>query len=73
MSWNPRTLDSLLGKSGGDRAGKRNFPVLSITMRDGLVDQSEKFKKRVASLVLLRHILFFNFSTSEPEALKSGA
>jgi type I restriction enzyme S subunit len=50
MSWNPRTLDSLLGKSGGDRAGKRNFPVLSITMRDGLVDQSEKFKKRVASL-----------------------
>jgi type I restriction enzyme S subunit len=50
MSWNPRTLDSLLDKSGGDRAGKRNFPVLSITMRDGLVDQSEKFKKRVASL-----------------------
>jgi type I restriction enzyme S subunit len=49
MSWNRRTLDSLLDISGADRAGKHNFPVLSITMRYGLVDQSEKFKKRVAS------------------------
>lgn len=49
MTWALRSLDSLLDKSGSDRAGKRNYPVLSTTMRDGLVDQSEKFKKRVAS------------------------
>ena len=49
MSWNFRSLDSLLEKSGSDRAGNHDFPVLSITMRDGLVDQSEKFKKRIAS------------------------
>ena len=49
MTWPLRPLNSLLDKSGSDRAGKRDYPVLSITMRDGLVDQSEKFKKRVAS------------------------
>jgi len=49
MSLPIRSLDSLLDKSGTDRAGTRDLPVLSITMRDGLVDQSEKFKKRVAS------------------------
>lgn len=31
------------------RAGTADYPVLSMTMRDGLVDQSAKFKKRVAS------------------------
>ena len=31
------------------RAGGADYPVLSMTMRDGLVDQSAKFKKRVAS------------------------
>jgi type I restriction enzyme S subunit len=31
------------------RAGSDDYPVLSMTMRDGLVDQSAKFKKRVAS------------------------
>ena len=30
-------------------AKERQLPVLSMTMRDGLVDQSAKFKKRVAS------------------------
>ncbi|MCA9461123.1 MAG: hypothetical protein KC643_23950 [Nitrospira sp.] len=49
MSWNLRTLDSLLEKSGSNRAGTHDYPVLSITMKGGLVDQSEKFKKRVAS------------------------
>jgi len=32
------------------RAGTRAFPILSMTMRDGLVDQAKKFKKRVASV-----------------------
>lgn len=31
------------------RAGEINFPVLSMTMRDGLVNQADKFKKRIAS------------------------
>src|SRR5262249_5891076 len=31
------------------RAGEKDFPVLSMTMHDGLIDQAEKFKKRVAS------------------------
>jgi type I restriction enzyme S subunit len=31
------------------RAEDGDFPVLSMTMRDGLVDQADKFKKRVAS------------------------
>src|SRR5260370_32503727 len=31
------------------RAGEKDFPVLSMTMRDGLVDQADKFKKRIAS------------------------
>ena len=31
------------------RAGARDLPILSMTMRDGLVDQEEKFKKRIAS------------------------
>ena len=32
------------------RAGRQQYPILSMTMHYGLVDQQEKFKKRVASL-----------------------
>jgi type I restriction enzyme S subunit len=49
MSWNTEKLGDLLAPSGFDRAGKTDYPVLSITMHEGLVDQSAKFKKRVAS------------------------
>jgi type I restriction enzyme, S subunit len=31
------------------RAGEINYPILSMTMRDGLVNQADKFKKRIAS------------------------
>jgi len=31
------------------RAANNKFPVLSMTMRDGLVNQADKFKKRIAS------------------------
>ncbi len=31
------------------RAGEGHYPVLSMTMRDGLVNQADKFTKRVAS------------------------
>lgn len=49
MSWKTESLGNLLTPSGNTRAGNQDLPVLSITMHDGLVDQSEKFKKRVAS------------------------
>lgn len=49
MSWPPKTLGELLVQSGRQRAGEQQFPVLSITMKQGLVDQADKFKKRVAS------------------------
>jgi type I restriction enzyme S subunit len=49
MSWVPKPLSEVLDQSGRHRAGDRNLPVLSITMRHGLVDQADKFKKRVAS------------------------
>lgn len=43
-------LGELLVKSNGERLGAgRELPLLSMTMRDGLVDQSSKFKKVVAS------------------------
>jgi type I restriction enzyme S subunit len=50
MSWPTESLGNLLAPAGSVRAGKQDLPVLSITMRSGLVDQSEKFTKRVASL-----------------------
>ncbi|WP_175951445.1 restriction endonuclease subunit S [Burkholderia sp. BCC0405] len=49
MTWNTVPLGSLLAPAGNSRAGDQDLPVLSVTMRDGLIDQSEKFNKRVAS------------------------
>ncbi len=46
--WVP--LRDLLGSRTSNRVGDdHSLPVLSITMKHGLVDQSEKFKKRIAS------------------------
>ena len=42
-------LDSLIVPYKAERCGKCEFPVLSITMHDGLVLQSERFKKVIAS------------------------
>ncbi len=50
MSWTPKPLGEILEQSGRHRAGDQDLPVLSITMKHGLVDQADKFKKRVASL-----------------------
>lgn len=50
MSWTSKPLGEILEQSGGHRAGDQDLPVLSITMKHGLVDQADKFKKRVASL-----------------------
>jgi type I restriction enzyme S subunit len=49
MSWTPKPLGQILEQSGRHRAGDQDLPVLSITMKHGLVDQADKFKKRVAS------------------------
>ena len=49
MSWALKPLREILDQSGRDRAGDQDLPVLSITMKHGLVDQADKFKKRVAS------------------------
>ena len=43
-------LEELLEPADGDTIGDAvDAPVMSITMEHGLIDQSEKFKKRVAS------------------------
>lgn len=40
----------LFEKSGFDRVGdSKNVPIMSITMHDGLIDQKDKFNKRIAS------------------------
>jgi type I restriction enzyme S subunit len=49
MSWAAKPLSEILDQSGRHRAGNQDLPVLSITMKHGLVDQADKFKKRVAS------------------------
>src|SRR5579859_226707 len=43
------SLGDLIVRAKPVRAGARELPILSMTMRDGLVDQTAKFKKRVAS------------------------
>lgn len=44
------TIGELFEPSDSERIGLRDeTPVMSITMNDGLIDQSEKFKKRIAS------------------------
>jgi type I restriction-modification system DNA methylase subunit/restriction endonuclease S subunit len=42
-------LGDLLKLSGEERVGNRDLPILSMTMHHGLIDQSEKFSKRIAS------------------------
>jgi type I restriction enzyme S subunit len=43
------SLESLIHKAPSVKAGQGKYQVLSMTMRDGLVEQASKFKKRVAS------------------------
>lgn len=42
-------LGDVIAPAISARAGSRQLPLLSMTMHDGLVDQTTKFKKRVAS------------------------
>lgn len=43
------TLGDLLARARARRAGGGDYPVLSMTMHGGLVTQTERFKKRIAS------------------------
>lgn len=43
------TLGEIISLAKVQRAGQSALPILSMTMRNGLVDQTSKFKKRVAS------------------------
>lgn len=71
MSWPLKPLEEILKPSGLHRAGSRDLPVLSITMKHGLVDQADKFKKRVASSdtssyrIVYRHELVVGFPIDE--------
>ena len=47
--WRMIKLGELLTETAQKKAGGKTLPVLSITMARGLIDQSEKFSKRVAS------------------------
>ena len=42
-------IGDLLELAENGRVGEKDVPVMSITMANGLVDQSDKFKKRIAS------------------------
>lgn len=42
-------LGDVIKLASPSRAAGRKYPILSMTMHNGLMDQSEKFKKRVAS------------------------
>lgn len=42
-------LGEIIKPAAVARAGSTVYPILSMTMRDGLVDQAAKFKKRIAS------------------------
>ncbi len=42
-------LGSVIQNAKSERCGNREYPVLSITKSDGIVLQSDKFKKRIAS------------------------
>ncbi|GAA2912388.1 restriction endonuclease subunit S [Streptomyces thioluteus] len=49
MSSTDALLGDIIKPATLRRAGTEDLPILSMTMRDGLVDQADKFKKRVAS------------------------
>lgn len=42
-------LGDLISPAKVARAGNSEYPILSMTMHEGLVDQEKKFKKRIAS------------------------
>ena len=45
-----RVVGDLISKAKIEKCGDGNFPVLSMTMHDGIVFQGERFKKQIASV-----------------------
>jgi type I restriction enzyme M protein len=45
----PASFGEIFELSGKEKVGNRILPIMSITMKNGLVDQSQKFNKRIAS------------------------
>ena len=43
-------LGDLISKAQVEKCGKREYPVLSMTMHDGIVFQNDRFKKDIASI-----------------------
>ena len=43
-------LGDLISKAQVEKCGKREYPVLSMTMHDGIVFQNDRFKKDIASV-----------------------
>ena len=43
-------LGKLISKAKVEKCGPRSFPVLSMTMHDGIVFQNDRFKKDIASI-----------------------
>ena len=71
MAYNYVELDSLITPSKTVRCGDGDYPVLSMTMHNGLVFQDEKFKKVIASKdtsdykVVYRNQLVISFPIDE--------
>ena len=45
-----RTVGELITKAKIEKCGDSKYPVLSMTMHDGIVFQDERFKKQIASI-----------------------
>jgi len=52
-------IGDILEKADSPRVGDKTLPIMSITMKEGLVDQSKKFKKRVASHDISKYKVIF--------------
>ena len=53
-------LGDLIAPAKVRRAGYEDLPILSMTMRGGLVDQADKFKKRIVPRRTVFHCHRFN-------------
>lgn len=71
MGWEMVKLGDVLEKVKSPRAGEESYPVLSITRNEGLVNQGERFGKRIASAstkdykVVFRNELVVGFPIDE--------
>lgn len=71
MGWEMVKLGDVLEKVKSPRAGEESYPVLSITRSEGLVNQDERFGKRIASAstkdykVVFRNELVVGFPIDE--------